>query len=288
MFKLFNVIKNEPLFKHCTMRVGGNAKYYIEPVTIKEFIEVIKYCQKKQIKYFILGNGSNVIFNDKGYKGVIICTKKLNEVTINENTICAMCGVNLFVLNKTLIENSLSGLEWSYGIPGTIGGAVCMNAGAYGGEIKDVVEKIEVFDGEKIKCLTNKKAKFSYRNSLIKQNGYIVLRVWLKLNKTNSQDIQNLAQSYFNKRKISQPLEYFNSGSIFKKCNDESSGKIIDNLGLKGVKINGAQISTLHANFIVNLGNAKCEDIVALINLIKQQAMQKDIYLQEEVIFVGE
>lgn len=292
---MFNILENESVKKnellshHCTMRVGGKADYYTEPETLKQLTDVIKFCKKNNISYYIIGNGSNVIFSDSGYRGVIICTKKIREITVKNNIVQAETGVNLYVLNKFLINCGLSGMEWSYGIPGTLGGAVCMNAGAYGGQMKDVVLKAQVFDGKKTKTLYSNELELKYRDSIIKRQKLIVLKVWLKLNFKSSAEIEKTAKEYFEKRKLTQPLEYFNSGSIFKKYNEISSGKIIDNLGLKGVKINGAQISVLHANFIVNLGNATCEDIKKLIELIKKEVKQKNnIQLEEEVIFVGD
>ena len=287
--KVYNYKPNEKLSYHCTMRVGGNAQFYLEPKTIKQLLKVVKECQKNNIKYFILGNGSNVIFGDKQFKGVVICTKLLKKVKIKKNTIIAECGANLFAINYMLQQNNLGGMEWSYGIPGTVGGAVCMNAGAYGGQMKDVVTKVQIYDGKKIRTLKNKQIEFTYRDSLIKRKQFLVVKVWIKLKFENKEKIKENQTYYFNKRKISQPIETYNCGSVFKAVNGVSAGKIIDNLGLKGVKLNGAQISKLHANFIVNLGNATSEDVKELINLIKNKVKaQTGIELEEEVIFVGD
>ena len=279
---------NETLSKHCTMRVGGKCDFFAQPTQLQELVDLIKFCKQKNIKYFILGNGSNVIFTDNGFKGVIISTKKLNKIHNKNNIITMQCGVSLYVLNNILFQLGLSGMEWSYGIPATVGGAVCMNAGAYDGQMKDVVLKVLVFDGVKTKVLYNNELAFAYRDSIIKQKNLVVLKVWLKLKKSSSELVVKKAQQYFNKRRLTQPLEFFNSGSIFKKYKEQSSGKIIDNLGLKSVTINGAQISNLHANFIINTGNAKCKDVQDLIMLIKNKAKQHNIDLQEEVIFVGD
>ncbi len=285
----YDLKESEILSKHCTMKVGGKADFYFEPQTNKELLSIIRDCKKNNVKFFILGNGSNVIFTDKGFRGVIICTKKLNKIKIKDTKLCVDSGVNLYVLHNVLIKNSLKGMEWSYGIPGTIGGAVCMNAGAYGGEMKDVIEKVKIFDGEKVRYLTLSQMEMSYRNSIIKQKGYIVLNVYIKLKKGEQKEIEKKCKNYLLKRKMTQPLEFFNSGSIFKTTNGIIAGKIIDNLGLKGVKINQAQISSLHANFIVNLGNATCEDITNLIQLIKTKVKEEtNVELKEEVIIVGE
>lgn len=285
----FNAIKDEKLSKHNSIRIGGNADYYVEPQTIKEFVDIIKYCKNNNIKYFILGNGTKVVFADNGFRGVVICTKKLNIIVQKKEIICAMCGVNLFALNRYLIENSLSGLEFSFGIPGTMGGAIYMNAGAYGDEIGNYVKKIQIFDGEKIKIIKGKNLTFSYRQSVVKEKGYIVLKVWLKLKNGDKNQIEKKCNEYFSKRKISQPLETFNFGSTFKKTNGIIAGKIIDNLGLKGVTINGAQVSTLHGNFIVNKNNATMQDIKDLIALIKMKVYEScGVMLDEEVILIGD
>ena len=285
--KLNNIKLNVPLCRVTTMRVGGDAHFFIEPKSVLELIKTIKYCKKNKIKYYILGNGSNVIFSDDGYDGMVICTKKLNQIKIRKNIVICQCGVNLFVLNKTLIKNALSGMEFSFGIPGTIGGAVCMNAGAYGSEMKDVVQKVVFFDGKKIKILKNKKLNFSYRNSIFKNSNYIILKVYLKLTKNNEKTVEEKCMQNFKKRQISQPLEFFNSGSIFKKSNGVGAGKIIDELGLKGLKVGGAEVSSVHANFIINRGNATSNDIKNLVEQIKDTVKQKSgITLEEEVIFI--
>lgn len=285
----YDIKENEILSKHCTMKVGGKADFYYEPKTNEELVSIIKICKKNKVDYFILGNGSNVIFRDKGFRGIILCTKRINKIRVSNTKVRVDAGVNLYVLHQKLIENALTGMEWSYGIPGTIGGAVCMNAGAYGGEIKDVIEKVKIFDGNKVRNLTLSELKMEYRNSIVKQQGYIVLQVFLNLFKGNAKEIGEKCKSYLQKRKMNQPLEYFNSGSIFKTTNGIIAGKIIDNLGLKGATINQAQISRLHANFIVNLGNATCTDIINLIQLIKMKVKEKtSVTLEEEVIIVGE
>ncbi len=282
-----NLKMNVPLANYVTIRVGGNAHFFVEPQKISELIKIVKYCIKQKINYFILGNGSNVIFSDRGFDGIVICTKKLNKINVKKNIVKVECGTNLYVLNKFLINNALSGMEFTYGIPGTVGGAVCMNAGAYGFEMKDIIQKVMYFDGKKIKTKNIANLDFSYRNSYFKKNNFIVLKVWLKLNKKNILDVQNLCMQNFKKRQISQPLEFANSGSIFKKVNGVSAGKIIDDLGLKGKKCGGAQVSTLHANFIINKNNATSQDVKNLIDEIKKEVKEKaGISLEEEVIII--
>lgn len=284
-----DILRNEVLSKHTTMRIGGKCDYFFEPKTIKDFVNAIKFCKKTNKKYYILGNGSKVIFSDSGFFGFVICTKGLNKISSKYTIVKVSCGVNLFALNNFLANKNLSGLEFTYGIPGTVGGAVCMNAGANDGEIGSFVQKVKIFDGKKTRIIKQKDLNFVYRDSLIKQKSYVVLCVWLKLKKGNKTDIQNKCKEYMSKRKLTQPLESFNSGSIFKKTNGIIAGKIIDKIGLKGVKINGAQISTLHANFIINNGKATCKDVVELINLVRQKVYGKTgVWLDEEIIIVGE
>ena len=281
--------KNEKLSKHNSIKIGGICDYYFEPNSIKEFVNIIKLCLKSKTKFFILGNGTKVIFSDKGFRGVVICTKKLKQISSKKRIVCCDCGTNMFTLNKYLIEQSFCGLEFSYGIPGTIGGAVFMNAGAYGDEIGNFVHKVQVLDGTKIKTIKGKNLKFEYRNSFVRDKKYIVLKVWLKLNKGEKSQIKKKCDEYFTKRKITQPLETYNCGSIFKKTNNIIAGKIIDNLGLKGVTINGAQISTVHANFIINKSNATQQDVKDLMDFVKQKVFEDcGVWLEEEVILVGD
>lgn len=283
------VQKKEILSKHCSMHVGGVGDYYCEPDTLEEFLELIKTCKKNKYNYFVLGNGTNTIFTDKGYRGLVVCTKKLNNITIKKNIVCADCGVNLYVLCKTLIKNNLSGFEWCFGIPGTVGGAVCMNAGAYGGQMKDIVLKARIYDGKKVRDVYVDELKMAYRDSIIKQKEWIVLKVWLKLEFDEQNKIDQRCKDYIAKRYLTQPLKHFNCGSVFKTTNNIIAGKIIDNLGLKGVTINGAQISDLHANFIVNKNNAKCEDVLALIDLIQDRVENfTGTRLEQEVLVIGE
>ena len=258
-FKFKDMKINVPLSLHTTMRVGGNAHFFIEPNSVKKFVEIIKFCAKNNIRYFVLGNGSNVIFGDEGYDGIIISTKKINKIKIHKNIAVIDCGVNLFIANKIFIKNALSGMEFTYGI----------------------------YTGKKIKIIKNKNTIFSYRDSIFKKNNFVILKVWLKLNKSEKKEVESNCLNNLKKRQISQPLEYPNCGSVFKKVNGVSAGQIIDKLGLKGLKVGGAEISCLHANFIVNKGNASASDVKNLIQQVKAKVKQKsDISLEEEVIIL--
>ena len=289
MVNFFDIKKDEDLSKHCSFKVGGKADIYYEPQNIDDFVKSIKYCIKNETKFFVLGNGTNTIFTDKGFRGVVICTKKLCNVTIKKDIVCAECGVNMFILHKLLKDNCLGGLEWGYGIPGTIGGAVCMNAGAYGDEIKNYVLKVKVFDGKKTYILYSNELEMEYRNSIVKRKNLIVLKVWLKLKNLDKKEIEKLQNENLSKRIKTQPLSLPNAGSIFKKCNGISAGKIIEDAGLKGVCVQKAQVSKVHANFIVNLGGAKCEDVLNLIEIISNKVYTNTgIILEKEVLIIGE
>ena len=279
---------NVDLKNHCTMHVGGKAKIFCSPKNIKQLKAILAYAKDNNIKYYILGYGSNTIFKDEGYDGIVVSLKQLKGVRKTKSGACAMSGTSLFALNLFLKNNSLAGLEWSYGIPGCVGGAVAMNAGAYGQEICCFIEKVECIIGSKLKRLDAKKLAFSYRQSEIKDKGYVVTRVWFGLGKGDSVEIEQKQKHFFAKRKATQPLEFYNSGSIFKKIDGQSAGKIIDNLGLKSVKINGAEISSLHANFIINKGSATANDVLELIKLVQQRVYQElGITLECEVVIAN-
>lgn len=287
--ELSKITLNEDMSCHCSIHTGGVAKMFVYARTIQEMAKYIRYCEKSKVQYFILGNGTNTIFTDQGYNGLVICTNKLKDIKVKKIYIICECGVNLFSLNSLCIHNQLSGIEWSYGIPGTIGGAVCMNAGAYNGEFKYVVKKVLILKHGRKKWLKNNKLQFEYRGSIIKKEKLIILKVVLKLKKDKESEIKKRCDEFLNRRRLTQPLEKYNMGSIFKKHNNESAGKIIDNLGLKGVKLGKAEVSTLHANFIVNNCDAKSSDILGLIRLVKDRVYNDTgIVLEEEIIKVGE
>lgn len=245
-------------------------------------------CNENNLKYYILGNGSNVLFFD--YDGLVICLKQLRGIEIADDILICDAGVPLMRVNLFAGECCYSGMEWSYGIPGTIGGAVIMNAGAYGHNTGEIVEKVEIFDGQRFKTLKKNKFWFAYRDSFFKQNKVVVSKVYLKLNKLkdNAEIKQNMLE-YFEKRKENHPLDCPSAGSVFKRNGEHIPSKIIDELGLKGMSVNGAQVSEKHAGFIVNKGGATAEDIENLIERIKKiVAEKKNIELKQEIVFVKE
>lgn len=276
---------NESMSKHTTFRVGGNAKVLICPSTINELISIIKILKRNLIKYMVIGNGSNLIVSDKGYDGVVIKTSNLNFVKVDNNIIEAGCGAFLSSVSKIALENNLSGIEFLSGVPGTIGGAVAMNAGAYGFEMKDIIYYATVLkESGEITKMYKDDFEFSYRKSIIQDSNNTVLSAAIVLKKDSHEMIYSKIREMQSKRVLSQPLNYPNAGSIFRRINGQPVGAIIENAGLKNTAIGGAKVSEKHANFIINTGNATAEDIINLIQLIKKTVKLKaNIDLETEV-----
>ena len=286
--KICETKENVNLKTLCTMRIGGIGRVVCYPKNVKELKRLIRYLNKTHQKYFVVGNGSNIVFEDGGVDEVLIILRKMCGFKIKNNKIKADCGLNLFTLNYICAENSLTGLEWSYGIPASVGGAICMNAGAYGGEIKDFVEYVYILQNGKIKKIKNDNMGFGYRTSRVLGTNDIVVSATFVLQDGDSDEILAKQKQIFAYRKCCQPYGTYNCGSVFKKSNGESAGKTIDKLGLKSVKIGNIQINSLHANFFVNLGDGTCSDLHKLINFTKAIVKEKTgLDLEEEVIFVG-
>ncbi|BEP29754.1 UDP-N-acetylmuramate dehydrogenase [Helicovermis profundi] len=285
-----NVYENELLSKHTSFKIGGPAKLLIEPTNIEELIKVVDKCRENNIRFFILGNGSNIIALDQGYDGVIIkISNKLSNVEfIGENVICES-GVLLSTLSKMIVEKSLKGFEFASGIPGTLGGAIYMNAGAYDSEMKNVVENVTVIDEiGKVKVLSNDEMKFEYRNSVVQKKGYIVLKVNIKLEKGIKSEIIEKINELTIKRTTKQPLHLPSAGSTFKRPSGYYAGKLIDDAGLRGVKFRGAMISSLHSGFVVNVDNATSYDVFTLIDVVKKTVKDTfDVNLEREVRILG-
>lgn len=302
---------NEPMNKHTSFKVGGKADIYIELSNQEEIIGIVKFLKKQNIPTHILGNGSNTLFTDEGFRGIVlkinlkkleikelkdIEKKKLEELrnidTLtkeNENFIITIgAGNKIMEIAQIFKQKGLTGFEELSGIPGTVGGAIKMNAGAYGKEIKDVVVQTTCIDknGE-IKILSNEEQKFSYRKSLFSNNEYIILETKLLLQKGDTKEIEEKMKGYMNSRKEKQPLEFPSAGSTFKRKEGVITAKLIDEAGLKGYTIGGAQISEKHAGFIINRGNATAKDIIDLIKYTKKKIYEKyDIEIEEEIEIV--
>jgi UDP-N-acetylmuramate dehydrogenase len=288
--------KNISLAKHAAFKIGGPAKYFYIAKTKDELVKAIIAAKKNNLPFFILGGGSNLLVSDKGYNGLVI-NFQFSIFNFQKNKIFAGAGIKLINLVKTSAEKGLSGLEWATGIPGTIGGAIYGNAGAFGKSMKDIIESVEVFDvkTEKTKTLKKKDCKFNYKSSVFKKNkNLIILSAVIKLKKPavqaqeNRKEIKNKIQGFLNYRKENHPLNLPSVGSIFKNPKKFPAGYLIEKCGLKGKKIGGAQVSEKHANFILNTDGAKAKDIIKLINLIKKKVKKKfGIVLEEEIQFLG-
>lgn len=286
-----NIKKDLSLKQFCSFRIGGNAKLIASINNEKELKKLIKYCLKNDVPYFIIGNGTNVLFSDHEYNGVIIKLKEDFKKLICKNKIVKVgASVSLFKLIEFCYENSLSRIEELYGIPGTVGGAVKINCGAYGKSFSDCIKKVKVFDGKRTSWIKKKNLEFGYRHSLFSNNkNTIILEAYLKFNKDSQENIKSKMISTFQNKKDNQPYNKFSAGSVFKKYEGNAVSKIIDELGLKGYKIGDAEISTKHAGFIVNNGNATCKDVISLIKYIKERILSEKGFEPElEIELVGD
>ena len=283
---------DEPLSNLTSFKIGGPADVLCEVSDAEELIKIIGYAKKTGTPYFLLGNGSNVLVSDKGYRGIIIKFSKDNaSVIVSDDTIMADAGVTLSKLSQTAMNSSLSGLEFASGIPGTLGGALFMNAGAYGGEMKQVVTKVQVLDCDSLKVieLSNEEMNFGYRHSALKEKNYIALGCEIKLNHSDKEEIASLMRELALKRKEKQPLEYPSAGSTFKRPEGYFAGKLIEDAGLGGYSVGDAQVSEKHKGFVINKGNASAKDVRELIDdVIKTVKEQSGVTLEPEVLFLGE
>lgn len=274
-----NLYYDEPMAKHTSFKIGGPADVFIKVDNIEELKETLDLSKKNQIPLTIIGNGSNLLVTDKGIRGI---TAKLNLKDIeikNENNkqiIKVDAGVPVGLLAQKLLKEEITGFEELSGIPGTIGGAVIMNAGAHGKELKDILKKVTAMDyNGNIYEFTNEECQFSYRNSRFQKEKHIILQATLELEKGNSTEIKEKMDEYMQFRKEKQPIEYPNAGSTFKRGEDFVTAKLIDEAGLKGYKVGGAQVSEKHAGFIVNVDNATAKDVIELTDYIKEQIEEK-------------
>jgi len=257
---------NEPLSLHTSFKIGGPARLFLVPESLEQFLCALKLFPDAKL----LGKGTNVLAPDEGVD-VVIRTLGLNNFRFDGNLLVSEAGVLLSKLCVESAQRGLSGLEFSYGIPGTIGGAIFMNAGAYGGQMADVVEWVECFDGERVRVLHRDQSEFSYRNSVFKKRNWVVLRACLSLTKSDAEVVRSKMEEIMRRRLETQPLEFPSAGSFFKRPrNDFYVGKAIEQLGLKGYRVKDAQISTKHAGFIVNVGSATAKDVIALAQTVKE------------------
>ena len=286
-----SILIDEPMSRHTTFRVGGPADFFVTPKAKEEVRDVIRICKEAGMPYYIIGNGSNLLVSDAGYRGVIVqIYKEMNEVKVEGDLVKAQAGALLSGIAAKALGAELSGFEFASGIPGTIGGACVMNAGAYGGEMKDVLEFVTVLTGEgKIIELGRNELELGYRTSVIAKKGYIVLGAVLKLERGDGEKIKTYMDELKEKRVTKQPLEYPSAGSTFKRPEGYFAGKLIQDSGLKGFTVGGAQVSEKHSGFVINKGNATAADVMELIRQVTVKVKEDTgVTMEPEVKQIGE
>ena len=282
---------NEPMNRHTTFRIGGPADYFLLPSSSEEVKGILEICKEESLQYFILGNGSNLLVSDEGYRGVIIqLYRNYGGLTVEGTEIRAGAGVLLSQIAATARNESLTGFEFAGGIPGTLGGAVVMNAGAYGGELKDVLKEAVLMDREgNIFTVPVEKLAMGYRTSLVKTAGYLVLEVVISLKKGSQEEIRDTMKDLADRRISKQPLEYPSAGSTFKRPEGYFAGKLIMDAGLRGYQVGGAQVSEKHCGFVINKGNATAADVCRLMADVQAKVQEQfGVTLEPEVKFLGD
>lgn len=282
---------NEPMKNHTSFQIGGPADVMIIPSSEEELIKAVKICRTNDLKYFIMGNGSNLLVRDGGIRGVVIkINGNFDKIAVKENIISVQAGALLSSTSKQALKASLTGIEFASGIPGTVGGAVVMNAGAYGGEMKDIVKKIRVLTTEnKIVELSNEELNFGYRNSRVKELDWIVLTAQFELTKYDYEKIDGEMKDLTFQRTSKQPLEMASGGSTFKRPEGYFAGKLIDDSGLRGLRHGDAQVSDKHCGFVVNRGNSTYKEVLELIDVVKKTVRDNyGVELELEIKQVGD
>lgn len=281
-----NVRCDEPMSSHCTFRAGGTAKYYVIPDEYTKVRDVLRLCVEENIPYYVIGNGSNLLVQDDGFDGVIIeIDSALAKIEINGNEIVAKAGAKLSKIAVKALNESLTGFEFAHGIPGNLGGAVTMNAGAYGGEMKDVLKWVKVLDNNgEMKTLRAEELELGYRTSIIVKEKMIVLEACIELHEGNRDEIEMHMKELMAKRKEKQPLEYPSAGSTFKRPEGYFAGKLIQDAGLKGYRVGGAMVSEKHSGFVINYDNATATDIINLMKDVRKKVYEEfQVTLEPEV-----
>lgn len=290
-----NILEDEPMKKHTSFKIGGNAEFFVKVETLEQLQKILEFTQKNDIQLTVVGNGSNLLVKDSGIRG-IVAKISIQGINININTtdgkaeIIVKSGTPIGFLAQKLYQEEITGFEELSGIPGTIGGAVVMNAGAHGKEMKDIVTEITAIDYEgKIHKFSNKEAEFAYRKSMFSNEKYIIVEAKLELQKGKKEEIKEKMDIYKQYRKEKQPIEYSSAGSTFKRGEDFITAKLIDELGLKGFQVGGAQVSEKHAGFIINKENATADDVLKLTQIIKEKIYEKyGKKIELEVKIIGE
>ena len=286
-----DILKHEPMSKHTSFRIGGEADLFVRVPSQKALSEILKYCNQVGQEYFILGKGTNLLVGDKGYRGMILqLSQQMADIRVEGNTLFAQTGAPLPLVAKVAAQNGLSGLEFASGIPGSLGGAIVMNAGAYDGEMKQVIRYVKVLDqmGEEMN-LDNDTMEFGYRTSIIKDRPFVAVEAEMRLTPAPKDEIFAKMEELNQRRRDKQPLEYPSAGSTFKRPEGHFAGKLIMDAGLRGLRVGDAQVSEKHCGFVVNIGNATAEDVVELMEEIQYRVKkQLGVRLEPEVIRIGE
>lgn len=285
-----NICLQESMASHTTFRIGGLADCFVQLENTEQLIKVQKYLSQVGVPFFVLGNGSNLLVSDAGFRGVILqIGPKMSKVTVEGNVIVAQAGASMAQIARTAMEHELMGMEFASGIPGTIGGGVVMNAGAYGGELSQIVTQVNVVNSEgEIMELDNETMEFGYRTSTIRNNPFTVTEVILRLEKGDRQQIRERMEELAARRREKQPLEYPSAGSTFKRPAGYYAGQLIMEAGLRGFQCGGAKVSDKHCGFVINTGNATAEDVRTLIRKIQTRVKdQFNVNLETEVLFLG-
>lgn len=278
--------QNESMAKHCTFRCGGEAEIYIVPGTVEELVQVVAVCKESDYPYMVIGNGSNILVRDEGYKGAIIeINNRISSIDVIGEDIVADAGAKLSAVAIAAYENDLSGFEFAHGIPGNVGGAVVMNAGAYGGEMKDVIKWVKVLnDNNEVEKIEAEDLELGYRTSVIAKKGMVVLQMCIGLQIGSAGEIGEMMQILMEKRRFKQPLEYPSAGSTFKRPEGYFAGKLIEDAGLRGYRVGGAMVSEKHCGFVINYDNAAATDILQLIQDVQDKVKEHSgVTLEPEV-----
>ncbi|MFL0269002.1 UDP-N-acetylmuramate dehydrogenase [Candidatus Clostridium radicumherbarum] len=290
LLKVDDIAINEPMKNHTSFKVGGPADILVYPKTFEEVVNIIKLCNEDRIPFYIIGRGSNLVVRDGGYRGVIIKLTKLDTIKVQEEMVIVQGGADLCKVSDAALTNDLTGFEFACGIPGTVGGAVTMNAGAYNGEVSQVIYSALVVDKEgNLINLDREQLDLGYRTSAVQKHGYAVLEASFKLKKGDHEKIKNRIDELTRRREDKQPLEYPSAGSTFKRPEGYFTGQLIEESALKGYSIGGAEVSQKHAGFIINKGGATAKDVLSLIEYVQEVIKERyNVELHPEVRIIGE
>lgn len=283
------ILRNEIMKNHTSFKIGGPADILLFASDIQQIRTAVSECRDLGVPYYVIGNGSNLLIRDNGFRGLIIkVCDCFNKFSINNTKIWAQAGASLSMVAKAAIDAELSGLEFAVEIPGTIGGAAAMNAGAYTGEMKDVIQSVLILDAEgNVSKLNSEEIGFSYRNSLIQERGLIILEAFMELTRGDKIASKALSDEYTALRQKKQPFSFPSAGSVFKRPPGNYAGRLVDEAGLRGFRVGDAQISDLHCGFIINLGNASAKDVISLIKIVEGKVKEKtgiDMILEIKII----